>query len=185
VNDTGQVIRATFTETEEYLIDAARRNPERSKLARKTCFVGVAGATIASLIIGLIESRKPDGNWWVGIPIGAAVAGFMIYQSSLMAMRRQIRAKAQKRNGPALQKTVEFRPEGFTTIGLDGRTSFQPWPSIPKVLIRADGLMIYVHERAFIWLPRTAFASDSDYLALQERIAAKVQSVERTEDAIA
>jgi YcxB-like protein len=182
VNDNGQVIRATFSETEEYLVEAAQRSPERKKLQRKNCLVGLTGATIASVIVAWIESRKPDGIWWLGIPIGGFVAAFLIYQNSLSAMRRQIRTNARKRNEPVPLTTMEFRSEGFTKAELNGRSSFHPWSSIPKVLVRSDGLMIYLFQNAFIWLPRTAFASDQDHLVLQARIAAKVRSVERSED---
>ena len=52
---------------------------------------------------------------------------------------------------------------------------FVPWSGIFETVSTPDGTLIYIQKDAFEWLPKTAFASDADYLRFRDLASAKTK----------
>lgn len=50
-----------------------------------------------------------------------------------------------------------------------------PWAGVFETVSTPDGMLIYIQKDAFEWLPKTAFASDADYLRFREFASAKTK----------
>lgn len=68
----------------------------------------------------------------------------------------------------------KFTPDGYeANVGLS--TSFTVWEHVAQSVFTGDGALIYSSPVMCSWIPKTAFATESDFTAMLTLLAAKTK----------
>jgi len=76
---------------------------------------------------------------------------------------------------PPTEAWFEFSEAGFMSTGQGGRSAFYPWTTVPKILQRPDGFLVYFDAHNYYWIPLHAFVSADDYRTAAELARSKVK----------
>lgn len=181
MNEAGPVIRASFPETEEHLLEAWERDPRRGIRSWTSIPSVIVAATLLVCVpMGIYEFANGDSRWWIAIPIGIVTIAVMLHQHNPAGRRRQMKKIFKDLvTDPPTEKRFEFRSDGFVSSAGNGSTTFHPWPTVPLAVQWADGLVIFCDRGICFWLPERVFAQPQDYLALVELIGQKAGNFHR------
>jgi len=183
MNAPAKLVRASLQETEEYFLQADRRNPKPKKLVWL-----VASACLLAVALNVNDLRRDFARakplWWLPPAVMVSFCVFMLLWLGPFGhqrrLRKAIRGMVAK---PPVEAHFEFSEAGFLSTGKQGQTSFHPWPTVPEALIYiySDGFapIIEATMNIYFWVPRRAFQSDADYEEVLAWVAAKVKKVEQ------
>ena len=79
------------------------------------------------------------------------------------------------------QVICEFGEVGMLITTEGGVATHHPWQSIPRVVERPAGLLVYIGPQFFHWFPRAVFTSTADFDRLLSLARQKVAKVERND----
>src|SRR5689334_21895933 len=172
-----RIIRVSCPETEEFLLESCRQDPKRHSLWRVLVFMVPLVLALFSLQ-AVSDKRKGDQAWWVSIVVGPAVA-VLVFSLLILNQKRQLRKAIRKRLAQdGVETWLEFTDVGFLAAGPAGSSSHHPWKLVPRVVEKSEGLIIYVNEAAYFWLPKRVFI-EADFASLVDLIATKVNRFDR------
>lgn len=80
--------------------------------------------------------------------------------------------KNSSANGRSL--TFRINDNGVKVQIANGQVEYG-WGSLLRSLITPQGVLLYTQKRAFNWLPKTAFTTDSDYTCFLDRVTSKTR----------
>jgi hypothetical protein len=172
-------IRVSYLEDEAHFVEAAEKAPGyRSGRYRLQLLFGGIMVVMTGLL--LLEPRKGDRLWWLPIGIAPAIFG-VIWVSSLSewGMRRSLKQSLKKQlKQPPVTAWLEFGDGGFLVTGGGGVSSHHPWPTIPRVAVRADGLHLFISDTIYLWVPDRLFASRTEFDSLVTLLRSNVPRVD-------
>ncbi|WP_133796890.1 YcxB family protein [Prosthecobacter fusiformis] len=141
---------------------------------RSTVFGWPLWVAVALVVISTIPSIISQGKiqmfpqyWFL---VGAALLLALAYW---MGPRIYLRAL---KTSPSFGTTVsyQFNDQGLLVRMPLGEGKFD-WDYFIESISTPDGAMIYSHKKAFNWLPKTAFSSESDYDRFLQLISTKTK----------
>jgi hypothetical protein len=175
VNAPSSSIRICVLETEEYFLEAFAHDPIRKRM-------WLIGSAASWFIFGyfvldsVIARRKGHRHWRLGAAIGFFVSVLMSLWFSPAGQKWQLKRNLHKRlTRPPTQAWFEFREAGFLSAGREGSSSHHPWTLVQRVIEKTAGLLIYIDENAYFWVPKRAFSSPEDFARLVELIITRVK----------
>lgn len=172
-------IRAKFLETPEHYLEAQDNNPRKSNF----WVVAFGVVMLLSVLFSLqarLEIEKGDRHWWVSVVAGGFAALLALLFISPAGQRWQIRRRLRKElSDPPTTAWFEFGEDGFISTGQGGRTSFHPWPTIPKAVERKNGVVLYFDKDVYYWIPARAFERREGFDSFLQRVSDKVSNFKR------
>ena len=176
---SAQKIRVGYLENEEHYFEAAAQDPLRRSI---WLMVGLP-CCFGFILFGwqtLTDYRNGVHLWWIHGLIGALFVGFVLVLFGPIGQRWLLKKALRKRlANPPTQAWFEFTEAGFLSTGREGSSSHHPWTLVPRVIERPKGLLIYVEERMFFWVPKRVFSSPKDFTDLIDLILTRVKRFER------
>lgn len=111
----------------------------------------------------------------VGVPIGIAFIVTGIYWFVFRRFERRWSVRRQFRNRPDQGVELEWQmtPDKIRTRSTLGQSEFT-WQAFAKMVRTPNGVLFYPTDQIFQWLPRSGFASDTDFQRCVELARAKI-----------
>jgi hypothetical protein len=124
-------------------------------------FILVAG------LIHMLTSKVPD-------PVdGVVLVGLPLFAMAVFLLEKRIVERSVK-SSPAFGSKVQYQfDENSFALQTPGTQSSSAWTQVLETKLTPDGALIYLQRLMFYWVPRTAFASETDYNRFREFISAK------------
>jgi hypothetical protein len=164
------LITASYRLTDDEFVAISRANARHSRLARNF-FWGMWAAAIIALAIGAFALSTPGFRWFGAF--AAFLGGSLI--NGLLTARRLARKEFVA--SPNRNSLVEWRFDPDQLVVTTGASSEKfEWRMVLRVVRTPDGLLIYINDQTFYWLPFHAFASEADKEAFAQLARSKVQN---------
>jgi hypothetical protein len=165
-----QPIRASYRETADYYAAAAEQIPSpgfRSRL--------LAGC-IAGIVTGGILYFERQDLWYLGAMLaGVMPLVFGAKRFRRWQFRRHYRRTVEKQD---IFVEWEFADDSFCCkAGYDVAARYSwDWPK--KIVQKSGGFLIQTPAKAYQWVPKTALASEGEFLRLGELMRSKARAFE-------
>jgi hypothetical protein len=98
------------------------------------------------------------------IPVGVGLIGTGVYWFTLRRFdrRRIVRVRLSKRPDRDVEFEWQIAPDKIRTHSTLGQGEFT-WQAFAKMVRTPCGILLYPTDQIFHWLPRSGFASDTDF----------------------
>lgn len=182
-----ETIRVSYVEDEAYFLESFEKMPPaegvKSYKATSVIMVMTMAGAVVMAFLARHDQKKGDPLWWLPLVIFPCIL-LLVWFANLSpnAQRRTLRKELKKHvQTPPAKAWLEFGDTGFLSAGHGGRSSYFPWQTIPRAVVRADGMHIFTDGTTAYWLPKRIFASEEDFRLLEALLVREVAQVERVE----
>lgn len=161
-------ISASFRWTVDELLTAQRIHMKHSKMGRKIQRASrIFGplALIAGIALGIADGLDARSFFF-------SVGGVFLIAIPLLT-RQAVRKQFAKRPDRDKILTYQLDSERITSKSDASFANFE-WNLVSRVLQTPEGILIYLNDQMFHWIPATAFSSRKDEAAFSKLVRAKV-----------
>lgn len=169
-------MKLDYTLTEEDYINFNLSFAQTSDTVRKSMLRGRIAGPIMFLILPFVLKNVSDipFAYWMTIFAALALIWFLflprlITHNTIKQVRKMLKEKGNNFLGP---KTLELRPDGIRTKGIDGET-ITPYSAVEDVSQYKGGVFIYTGSFSAIMINPGAFHSDQERESFIQEIQSK------------
>ena len=124
--------------------------------------------------VAMIFSSGPNGKAPWPISFGFLAVGVYYFAVRPFERRWMIRREFAKR--PDKDSEVEWQADGDKVLARSILWHAEmSWQAFTKLVRTPTGIMLYLTERQYNWIPRQAFASDAEYERFIDLAKSKIQ----------